>query len=181
MVITLSRKNRSSRKRAVQTSTSRSWFAAATTRMSASPGAMAVRWRGSARRRRSAAWASRGRSPTSSRKSVPPAAASSCALVVPASARVARESVTNGPACRALHAWIAAARTSFPVPLSPVSKTAASLAAACRAVAIAARIAGFRDSRKGGGSTPAAAEPIPRCSARVLRMRCSSVRIRPPL
>jgi hypothetical protein len=59
----------------------------------------------------------------------------------------------NGSDTRGLHPWIADARTFFPVPLSPVSRTVTSEAAAWRAIATARCIAGLFESSSAGSST----------------------------
>ena len=67
--------------------------------------------------------------------------------------------VTNGPAARGLQAWICRASTVFPVPLSPVSSTTASLRAARSAVSRARCMAGLADvssSGLAGGAAEAA-------------------------
>src|ERR1035441_3303708 len=102
-----------------------------------------------------------GRVATSSRKSVPPCAISkrpdreaTAPVKAPrswpkssdsASVSVSAElfTATNGPSRRELLRWIASATSSFPVPLSPVTRTVASVGATFSMAAKSARIPGL--------------------------------------
>ncbi len=90
---------------------------------------------------------SRGRSPISSKKSVPPAASStlpgtrrsapvnaprSCpksSLSTSGPGSVVQSTVTKGPSARAEFTWMARAKSVLPVPVSPRSNTVASVCA----------------------------------------------------
>src|SRR5712692_4916496 len=109
-------------------------------------------------KRRNLVWSGGLKSAISSRKTVPPSAASSrpgLSLTAPVNAprtwpksslssrfseSVVQLTTTKGPSARRLHRWIWRARTFFPVPLSPDSRMVASLAAAWRAVSSRRRI-----------------------------------------
>ena len=117
------------------------------------------------------AWAgaAAGRSPTSSRKSVPPSAAATlpaASRTAPVNAprtwpnrslssrsglRLGQLTVTNGPSARLLQAWRARARTPLPVPFSPRIRTAASVGATRRASSRTRPTSGSRPSQVGLG------------------------------
>ena len=110
--------------------------------------------------RRSASWVSGGRSPTSSRKMVPPSASSkrparrsSAPVKAPFSCPNSSEAInvggmaaqftlTNARDARCERLWIARATSSFPVPVSPVMSTVESVGATCATLVSTARSAG---------------------------------------
>ena len=147
---TFKRKNKSCRNLPSSTSFSRSRFVAAISRMSTlnvllPPTRSNDR---SCNTRKSFTCTPGLKSPTSSRRSVPPSANSNrplrvCVAEVKApfscpnnsdsinvSGNAAQLTATNGPLARGLSWWMARASISFPVPFSPLSKTVALVAAA---------------------------------------------------
>ncbi len=139
--------------------------------------------------RSSFGWSGRGRSPISSRNSVPPSHAATrpglsrtapvnAPLAWPNSSlssscwdRVGQETVANGPDARSLHPWTARASTPLPVPLSPRTSSVVGLAAAWRASWTARRMAGLPLSRL----DPPPCRSACSCSPAA---RCTSDRIR---
>ncbi len=103
----------------------------------------------SCKKRRSFTWQQSEISETSSSKSVPPSACSkrpSRRVMAPLnaprscpnssrsrmeSARAAQLSLTKGPLARGESAWMAAAASSFPVPVSPLTSTVTVVGATC--------------------------------------------------
>ena len=153
------RKKRSSRKFPEAISFSRSRFVAAMIRRSTLVGRVSPILMNSphSSTRSSLACSSTGISPISSRKSVPLSASSNnpfLSLVAPVKlpARWPNNSLsssslekaeqltaTNAPFARGLAWWMACAKTSLPVPVSPVSSTEVSVTATLRASATALR------------------------------------------
>ena len=73
-------------------------------------------------------------------------------LSMSVSGMAAQLMATNGPALRGLRLWMARATSSLPVPLSPVTSTAALLGATWRMSEKSSRMAGERPTRS--ASTP---------------------------
>ena len=173
---TLSLKYRSSRKVPAATEALRSRCVAAITRASKRRGSESPTrtYSCSSRRRRSLPCASRGRSPTSSRKRVPLPAASTCptrprsapvkapfacpksSLSTSEAATTAQLKVTRGRSRRGESAWMCLARKPFPVPVSPRRRIVASVAAARVATARHCCIAGLRVSKRARTPRPPA-------------------------
>ncbi len=140
--------------------------------------------------RSSFTWAASGSSPTSSRNSVPPSAASKrpcCAWWAPvkaprswpksadstsASGSAAQFTATKGRPARGLSSWSARATTSLPVPLSPRSSTVARLGATWAITCSTACQAGLRPMTPGKRS---GSEPGPTYRTGSSRARCEGL------
>ena len=139
------------------------------------------------RTRRSLTWVARLISPISSRKRVPPSASSKrpgTRSVAPVKApfscpkssasrrlslREAQWTAMKGPSARGLRRWTACATSSFPVPLSPVTRTVVRAAATCRTWAMTSCMTWERPMMPGMAPSGSAASPsaeVPRRRAR---------------